>query len=108
MEGFLNEWRVYRAKNTLKAVVKSNEAWLWYNKTCGIGPGWIALLGGALSRHSKAAGSILGQGTCENQPMNSSVSETTKSIFFSLKKKKLKNVVFSQESMEKNISIGHC
>ena len=44
-------------------------------------PGRVALLVRALSQYAKVVGSIPGQGTHKNQPVNASVSGTTNRCF---------------------------
>ena len=39
-------------------------------KNIMVGPGWVAQLVRMLSWYAKVVGSIPGQGTCKNQPMN--------------------------------------
>ena len=54
----------------------------------GIGPGWVAQSVRALSRCSKAMGSIHSQGTYRSQPKNELISRTTNPSLKSFKNKK--------------------
>ena len=53
-------------------------------RKAAVSPGGVAQLVRALSRYAKVVGSISGQGTYKQQPMNAKVSGTTKLMLLSI------------------------
>ena len=58
------------------AILTGSKNWEMLSSTF-LGPGWVAHLVRAWSQCTKVSGSIPGQDTYKNQPMNASVSGTT-------------------------------